>query len=133
MKIFATLLRFTPTALLSWIAAWQGIFRGTELVHPQWTDAAFSTGAGLACVLTVITVACLSTLGRKAAFVSLALFAALSVIAFALCIYFRNELVSAPQMAEQEQYKALWKWSLIAMLAFVPQIIGSAIEAIIRK
>ncbi|TXH99540.1 MAG: hypothetical protein E6Q76_19750 [Rhizobium sp.] len=133
MKIFATLLRFTPTALLSWIAAWQGIFRGTELVHPQWADTAFSTSAGFACVLTVIMIACLASLGRKAAFISLALFALLSVVALALCLYFKGELVAAPDMAGQEHYKSLWKWSLIALLAFVPQIIGSAIEAIVRK
>lgn len=133
MKIFATLLRFTPTALVSWIIAWQTIFRGTELVHPQWADSAFSTSAALACMLTVIVVASLSPWGRKTAFASLALFVVLSIVAFALCIHFKNELVSAPDMAGQEQFKAMWKWSLIAMLTFVPQIIGSAIEAIVRK
>ncbi|MGM4981311.1 MULTISPECIES: hypothetical protein [Rhizobium] len=133
MKVFGTLLRFTPTALLSWIAAWQGIFRGTELVHPQWSDAALSTGAALACVLTVIVIACLSSMGRRAAFVSLALFVVLSSVALAFCIYFRKELIAAPDMTQQEQYKAMWKWSLISMLTFVPQVVGSAIEAMVRK
>jgi hypothetical protein len=133
MKIFATLVRFTPTALLSWIAAWQGIFRGTELVHPQWADTALSTSAALACVLTVIVIACLSPLGRKTAFISLGLFVVLSIAALALCFHFRSELLATPDMAGQEHYKAMWKWSLIAMLTFVPQIIGSAVEAMVRK
>ncbi|MFK0163159.1 hypothetical protein [Rhizobium sp. NPDC090279] len=132
MKIFATLIRFTPTAL-SWVAAWQGIFRGTELVHSQWAESALATSAALACVLTVVVIACLSALGRKAAFISLALFVVLSIAALVFCFRFRSELLAAPDMAGQEYYKAMWKWSLIAMLTFVPQIIASAIEAIVRK
>lgn len=133
MKIFRTIIRFAPAPLIGWIAAWQTFFHGTELVHPQWANAAFLTSAALAVVLTVVVITCLSPFGRKTAFTSMILFLVLCTASLALCIYFRWQLVRAPEMAQQEYYKAMWKWSLIAMLTFVPQIMASAVEALVRK
>jgi hypothetical protein len=133
MKRVKAMLKFSPTAFIAWVGAWIWLFRGTDLIHPDWSDSAFALGTALAAIISLVVASLLAPRGQTSARWSALFFLIVAAIGFGLSLYFRHQLQNAAAGASQEYFKELWKWAFIALLAAIPPCAGSAVFSLLPR